>query len=328
MPAFLLTPAAMTSAPSDPIFDSYKKSCGIDFVRFFSRTAKALPLPASKTKTTPLRAGSSDGMLLTIQEPTVSEIKTVAKELPEAQFDSIEVFYDFTPKGCSSLEQRKAMIENIRQWLISHLYPWQGPGLQVATRVSKGRKHAEPVFTHIVERRANANETLYLGHADPIYADPDLANYAFMRLYAKVIDNKTALLPNKWRCRLELNLTSTGCRFFGLTSPNSLFGFDFRQLGPYFRLARPDIKPCSMPKLRSWNPRMADLLEATRMRLALDTLKNVGSHAASHEPLINVDGHHRHKVGNRMIQIRLDDLTRKFKKSSQSMPYGNTWGSW
>lgn len=95
-----LTSAAMTTMPSDPDFDSYKKSCGVDFVRFFSSTAKALTLPASKTKTTPIRAGGTDGMLLTIQEPTVGEIETVARELPEAQFDGIEVFYDFTPKSC------------------------------------------------------------------------------------------------------------------------------------------------------------------------------------------------------------------------------------
>lgn len=323
-----LTSAAMTTTPSEPDFDCYKKSCGVDFVRFFSRTAKALALPNSKTKTIPLRAGGADGMLLTIQEPTVFEIETVAQELPDAQFDGIEVFYDFTPKGCSSPEQRKAMIENIRQWLISHLYPWQGPGLQIATRVSKGRKHAEPVFTHVVERRADANETMYFGHADPIYADPDQANYAFMRLYAKVTDNRTALLPDKWRCRVELNLNSAGCRHFGLSDPSRLFGFDFRQLGPYFRLARPEIKPCAMPKLRSWSPRMADLLEATRMRLAWDTLQNVGSHAASHDSLINVDGHHRHKLGNRMIQIRLDDLTRKFAKGRKTTAYGESWGSW
>lgn len=267
-------------------------------------------------------------MLLTIQEPTVREIELVAQELPDARFDSIEVFYDFTPKGSLSIVERKAMIENIRQWLISHLYPWQGPGLQIATRASKARKHAEPVFTHVVQRRAYANETMYLGHADPIYADPDQANYAFMRLYAKVTDNKFALLPDKWRCRLELNLNSSGCQHFGLSDPSSLFGFDFRQLGSYFRLVRPEIKPYSMPKLRSWNPYMADLLETTRRRLAAGTLQAVGSHAASHDPLINVDGHHRHKAANRMIQIRLDDLTRKFAKGRGNSPYGPTWGSW
>lgn len=267
-------------------------------------------------------------MLLTIQEPTVHEIELVARELPDARFDSIEVFYDFTPKGSLSVVERKAMIENIRQWLISHLYPWQGPGLQIATRVSKGRKHAEPIYTHVVERRAEANETMYLGHSDPMYADEEQANYAFMRLYSKITDNNAALLPEKWRCRLELNLNSAGCRHFGLTDPGSLFGFDFRQFGPYFRLARPEIKTCIMPKLRSWNPRMAALLERTKQRMALDTLQQVGSHAASHETLINVDGHHRHKDGNRMIQIRLDDLTRKFAKGRKVTGYGEAWGSW
>ena len=83
-----------------------------------------------------------------------------------------------------------------------------------------------------------------------------------------------------------------------------------------------------MPKLRASNPRMAELLERTRMGMAASTLLNVGSHAASREKLLNVDGHHRHKQGNRMIQIRLDDLSRKFKKGRESFSYGDEWGSW
>ena len=29
-----------------------------------------------------------------------------------------------------------------------------------------------------------------------------------------------------------------------------------------------------------------------------------------------------------MIQLRLDDLTRRFKKSRESSSYGDEWGSW
>jgi hypothetical protein len=318
----------MTSTLTDPKFDCYKRSCGIDFVRFFSSTSKSLPLPPERTKVTPLHAGGANGMLLTIQEPNVSEIELVAQELPGSRFDSIEIFYDFTPKGSLSIAERKAMLETIRQWLISHHYPWQGPGLQIATRISRGWKHSEPIYTHEVERRAAANETMYLGHSDPKYADNEQPNYAFMRLYRKITDNRVTLLPEKWRCRLELNLNRSGCQHFGLTDPSSLFGFDFRQLGPYFRLVRPEIKSCKLLQLRKQNPRMAALLERTRQRMALDTLQKVGTHAASHEPLINVDGRHRHTTGNRIIQVRLDDLTRKFAKGRKATGYGEAWGSW
>ena len=261
-----------------------------------------------------MRAGDHDGMLLTIHDTKVEDIEVVARELPEAVFDSIEVYYDFTPKGALSLTDKHQRIEMVRQWILTHLYPWQGVGIQEATRVSSGPRHAEAVFNGDIERRAENNETLYFGHAKRIHANRDKANYAFMRLYNKKTDNKKALSPDKYRCRVEVNLNSMGCEHFGLTDPSSLFGFDFRKLGPYFRLVKPEVRISYMRKLRKWNIPMAELLESKRTRMAADTLRDVGSHAAIKNKLINVDGHHRHSEGNRMIQVRLDDLTRKFKK--------------
>ena len=272
--------------------------------------------------------GGHDGILLTIHDTKVEDIELVARELPGAVFESVEVYYDFTPKGAISLLERHQRIETVRQWVISHLYPWQALGIQAATRVSKGPRHVDAVYNGDVERRAACYETMYFGHADPKYSDPAEPNYAFMRLYRKIKDNGLALLPDKYRCRVEVNLNLSGCRHYGLTDPGSIFGFDFRQLGPYFRLVKPEVGLCSMPKLRTWNRPMAELLEIARARMAAGTLRDVGSHSASKEKLINVDGHHRHKEGNRMIQIRLDDLTRKFNKGRKPNIYGDEWGSW
>jgi hypothetical protein len=313
---------------TEPDFVLFKRSCGLDFIRLFSETTKVLPLSPARTKIRPLRAYGHDGMILTIQEPKVKDVEIIAKELPTAIFDAVEVYFDFTPKGVISALERQNRIEDVRQWVLSHLYPWQALGIQAATRVSKGWKHSEPVYFGDVERRAARYETMYFGHSDSIFADPDEPNLASMRLYRKITDGGRHLSPSKHRCRLELTMNQAGCKHFGLVDPASLFGFNFRQFAPYFRLVKPEVRPCVMPKLRASNPRMAELLERTKLRMAAGTLSNVGSHAASREKLLNVDGHHRHKEGNRMIQLRLDDLTRRFKKSRESSSYGDEWGSW
>lgn len=318
----------LTSIP-EPDLKIYKSSCDIDFVRFFSSTTKTLSISPYKIKVRPLHAHGHKGMLVTIQDPQPSDLLTVAKELPEAIFDAIEVYFDLTPKDQGlTLPQHHAHIEEVRQWLISHLYPWEAVGLQVATRVSSGKRHCEPVLSGDVERRAKKNETMYLGHSDSIYADPDEPNFASMRLYRKVTDNRMALPPNKHKCRLEVTLNQFGCKHFGLTTPESIFSFDFRKLGQYFRLVKPEVRPYVMRKLRKKAPLMAALLEPKRTKMAADTLIFAGSHAASHEKLLNVDGKHRHQTGNRRIQIRLDDLTKKFAKYMKKREiYGGEWGS-
>jgi hypothetical protein len=316
------------AANPEPDFKLYKGSCDLDYVRFFSTITKPLPLPPStKLKILPMHAHGHNGMLLTIHDPKVSDLQVIARELPAAVFDGIEVFYDFTPKGDLALKERRTRIEDVRQWVISHLYPWDAEGIQVATRVSSARKHSEPVLSGEVERRARSNETMYFGHSDSKYAKPSEPNYASMRLYRKITDNLSALPPHEHRCRIEVTLNQSGCKHFGLTNPASIFGFYFRQFGQYFRLVNPEVRPYVMPRLRKLNPRMADLLEPKRMKMAADTLVWAGIHAASGEKLLNVDGKHRHQAGNRMIQIRLDDLTKKYKKSRENPDYGNEWGS-
>ena len=73
---------------------------------------------------------------------------------------------------------------------------------------------------------------------------------------------------------------------------------------------------------------MAHLLEKTRSRLAAETLRDVGAHSGSREKLVILDGNHRHATANRMVRIRLDDLTHKYEKFGPVSRYGSEWGSW
>lgn len=303
----------------DPDFTTFKRSCSIDFVKFHSTTTAALSITPARLRIKPLRAEGHDGMLVTIHDPTIHDILLMQRDLPGATVAGLEVFFDFTPKGSLTSDAHHLQIETVRQWVLTHLYPWQGKGIESATRVSHRPLQSSTVYSDAVERRAMRHETMYFGHSDSKYAHHSKPNYASMRLYRKVTDKIRPPKPKQHRCRLELTLNSQGCRYFGLTSPDSLFGFEFRRLGEYFRFVKPEVKTYVMRKQRKTNPRMAELLERTRMRMAAQTLREVGAHSASEEKLINVDGRHRHKVANRMVQTRLDDLTRKFKKSPSSV---------
>jgi hypothetical protein len=312
----------------EPNFDLFKISSGIDYVRLFSLESKNLELhlPKSKIKYKFLRAGGHDGMLVTIHDPTVYDLIVITRELPDAVVDALEVYCDFTPRDKRMpLKERHDRIEDVRQWLISHLLPWQGAGIQPATRVSAGRGHSAPVFTPKIRRRAAPDEMMYFGHSDSKYADRTKPNLASMRLYKKATDDKSVLLPAEHRCRLEVTLNQFGCKHFGLTDPDSIFDFDFRDLGEYFRLVRPEIRrPPLSKRVRERHPLLAKYVEEMAMRTAEETLMLVGSHAASHEKLLNVDRLHRHAAGNKMIQKSLDDQSRRVKKRRD---YVREWGS-
>lgn len=313
----------------EPNFDLFKTSCGIDFIKFFSFINKPLSKHLSKSGKvyiTPLRKDGHDGMLVTIHDPTVYDLIVITRDLPTAVIDTIEVFYDFTPKDKKMpLKVKHERIEDVRQWLISHLLPWQAVGIQAATRLSAGRGHSAPVYTDKVRTRAKPDETMYYGHSDSKYADPTKPNFAYMKLYRKITDNKKSLLPAKHRCRVEVTLNQFGCKHFGLTNSASIFDFDFRYLGEYFRLVKPEVKrPVISKRVRVKHPHLAKYIEETKMAAAAETLVLVGSHAASREDLLNVDRLHRHTKGNRMILNSLDDLTSRIEKRREHV---HAWGS-
>jgi hypothetical protein len=323
-----MTPLA--SLP-EPDVELYKPSADIDFIRFFSNTSKSLIFTEStRFESIPMRKGGRDGMLLTIHDPTVYELIVVARELPNAVIEALEVSFDFTPKDAKlSLLKRHELIEEVRQWLISHLLPWQAVGMQPATRVSAAKGHCEQVFNDKVARRAKPHETMYYGHSDSKYADRSKPNFASMRLYTKIKDHGRALPPAKHRCRVEVTLNQFGCKHFNLTTPASIFDFEFRKLGDYFRLVKPEVMRGRVSKrVRARHPRLSKFAEEENMRLAAETLIRVGSHAASRIKLLNVDRLHRHTKGNKIIQKRLDNMTSTYKRHRKVIDfYAKEWGS-
>lgn len=273
----------------------------------------------------PIECALGYGRQVTIQNPTVADLEAMSAAMLNPSIIGMEVSIDFRPKEALTLEGRTSAMEELRLWLLAHLYPWQGPGIQFAHRVSRRRGHAEPVWCDTKLRRPERNETLYFGHAKDRYANPDEPNFAFMRLYEKTTDQGSRLPPKKTSVRVEVSLNEAGCRHFGLRTPTDVFEFNFRNLSDYFRLVRPVfVTPRLRSRLRksihtAAHKKLAELVTAKQLAIVEDQARTAGVwslHNARHVfPTLG-----RHVVGNRVIGTRLDNLTKKYKSGPTTDP--------
>lgn len=298
-------------SPGSPDFDlsSYQISPCIDFMKF-SCPFIDFGLPSSRLKR---HFDSSTGnTIFTLHDPRPEEVSTIAERAPNALLEELEVSLDFFPKKGRSLAERDERLEEVRQWLIGQLYPWDAPGIQAASRASQAAKKVEALFNGDVERRPYPRETLYLGHKDAKYAAIDQPNFAFMRVYRKVTDNRQALAPNKRCCRVEVNLTQEGCAHFQLLRPGDLQGFNYRELGRYFRLIRPQARPVLLRRLRHLEPRMAEVLEKVKTRHLNERLESVGAYAAGFNRSAFITSDRSAKANDRLQQA-LKSLARTWR---------------
>lgn len=299
--------------PGAPDFDlsCYQISPCIDFIKF-SCPFVDFGLPSSRLKR---HFDSSTGnAIFTLHDPRPEEVSTIADKAPNAMLEALEVSLDFFPKkGRSlSLAERDERLEQVRQWLIGQLYPWEAPGIQAASRASQAAKNVEALFNGDVERRPYPRETLYLGHKDAKYAAIDQPNFAFMRVYRKVTDNRQALAPNKRCCRVEVNLNQEGCAHFQLQRPADLLSFNYRKLGSYFRLIRPQTRPVLLRRLRQSEPKMAEVLEKAQTRHLDERLESVGAYAAGFNRSAFITSDRSAKANDRLQQA-LKSLTRTWR---------------
>lgn len=304
----------MISLPASPEIDLalFQISPCVDFVKFSSAFMDfGLPGARLKRNYDPVKSQH----VFTLHDPRPEEIASIMNLSPDAKLEAIEVSLDFLPKRGQfvSASESSDRLEEIRQWLITHLYPWDAPGIQVASRASKAPKHVATLLSQEVERRPFPHETLYFGHRDSKYALSGHTNFAFMRLYRKVSDNGKTLLLRKRCCRVEVNLSQEGCAHFGLLRPSDLFDFNFRSLGSYFRLIKPITKPYVLRNLRQSLPKMADLLEKTQMRFLSDRLASVGAYAAGFDRASFVTSDRLAKANDRAQQA-LKSLTRSWRR--------------
>jgi len=297
----------------------YQISPSIDFMKF-SCAFMNFELPSGRLKRT---LDSQGKHIFTLHDPRPEEVRIIAERAPNAALEELEVSLDFLPKNGRSLalDDRRASLEHIRQWLISQLYPWDAPGIQASSRASKASGNVETLFSGDVERRPYGHETLYLGHKNSKYASPDRPNFAFMRVYRKVTDNRRALPQHKHSCRIEVNLNREGCAHFKLQHPSDLHVFNYRELGRYFRLIRPQAKPNAFTELRRSKPKMAEVLEKAQVGLLNDRLKLVGAYAAGFQRSSFIISERAAKANDRSQQA-LKSLTRTWRKGRASVETG------
>lgn len=299
--------------PSSPDFDlsGYQISPSIDFMKF-SCPVIDFGLPSSRLKRhfDPFTGNA----IFTLHDPRPLEVSTIAEKAPNAVLIELEVSLDFFPKkGRSlSLAERDERLEEVRQWLIGQLYPWDAPGIQMASRASQAAKKVEALFNGDVERRPYPRETLYLGHKDARYAAIGQPNFAFMRVYRKVTDSRQILPPNKRCCWAEVNLNQEGCAHFQLLRPADLQSFNYRKLGSYFRLIRPQARPVLLRRMRHSDPKMAEVLEKTLTRHFNERLESVGAYVAGFNRSAFITSDRSAKANDRLQQA-LKSLARTWR---------------
>lgn len=247
-----------------------------------------------------------------IDDPTPTIVEAVLELEPQAQLVHLEVSIDVRHRESSCGSNHLAKLEVVRQHLISHLHPWDGPGLQQASRVSWRPRKSKRVFCDNLERRPYADETLYLGHRTKRWADPQQKNFAFMRLYVKTRDQGQRLPDQLHSTRVEVSIDREGIQELGLSGLASLFGFNFRRLQNYFRLISLDI---SRQPSKQKDPKLARMIDSAWLSLLNGRIRNVGAYALGTDTRIR----RRRLVGaNARIQNSLQSLTRTWRPRKKS----------
>lgn len=302
----------LIETPPDPNFKLYTRSPSVDFIKFFLPSYAKCPIDSELWKIGLIECSLGRGWHLTIQTPSVWDVQTVHMSFPDARFIGLEVSIDFRPKGDLPLLERTIRREEMRRWLMSHLYPWSGRGIQYAHRVSNGRKRSELLFSSAILRSSERNETLYFGHRDDIYADSKQENFAFMRIYEKKTDANSVLLPEQMVSRIEVSLNERGCKHYELMHPGDLFGFNFRSLSEYFRLVKPMVLE-PRPKRSRTSPALAEAIARKKVSYTEQVGKTAGAWALFElrhaEPTLR-----RHAFGNRIVGTMLDNLTKRYRR--------------
>lgn len=158
---------------------------------------------------------------------------------------------------------------------------------------------------------ARIGDTLYLGHADSRYANPDEPNFASMRFYVKQTDDGQVLRPGRWSARLEVTLTREGCEHFGLRTLNDLRGFNFRMLNPYFKMVRPSFALGAPKHGRTINARLQSAIDAWVERFLAERVNDAGAWSLDGIPLAT-PLNKRHADANRRIGVTLNNLSVRF----------------
>lgn len=295
--------------PREPDIEQYTCSASIDYVKVFHPTHVGLPFDSKQGN---ILCDLGQGRFTTIHDLSPKDFEAACPLLGDARIIELEVSLDFRVRGMHDHDERERMLHEIGNWLMKHWYPWSAPGIQEGHRVSRCRGMAEKVVRPSGDiTPARIGDTLYLGHADSRYANPDEPNFASMRFYVKQTDDGQVLRPRRWSARLEVTLTREGCEHFGLRTLNDLRGFNFRMLNPYFKMVRPSFALGAPKHGRTINARLQSAIDAWVERFLAERVNDAGAWSLDGIPLAT-PLNKRHADANRRIGVTLNNLSVRF----------------
>lgn len=205
-------------------FNAFELSAKIDFVTFETPGRFDLPDIDGKAKW----PAQEHGTVLTVHDPSPSDIVKLAARVAEARIVKLEVAVDARPKSAANDTESSEALERLFFQLVAGLAP-SGPAVNKKPNRFMAwfdpRKRRPLPFN---KRRPEVVTTIYWGHRD----DP-----AQVKLYVKRTDQRKHLPWQRWVTRVEVTLAETGLAKHGLERLGDLIGFRYRkELSAYFRL--------------------------------------------------------------------------------------------
>lgn len=197
----------------------YRFTASIDYVTLKGLNKVALPPLNGKAK----RPRSAPNKL-TVQEPSVADVRTLAEAFPSTFIDELEVFIDVrTTQRMSADEQDKAL-KAFKEFVAKRLKP-----SFVAGTNSGFRGAYDPFLKKTIPynlRIPGAEQQLLNGHRK---------DSEQVKCYYKRTDHGKALPVEQHCIRLEIRLDMSGLDRHGLLTLPDLLAFKFRKaLMPYF----------------------------------------------------------------------------------------------
>ena len=304
--------------PPAPDFTQYTCSASIDFVKVFHPTHVSLPIESKQRN---IHCDLGQGQCTTIHDPSPEDLDAVLPLLDDARIIELEVSLDFRVRGKPDDAERERMLHELKSRIISHLYPWEAPGIQEGHRVSHREGKAEQIVSLSGDiTPARIGSTLYLGHSNSRYANPDQPNFASIRFYLKQRDNRHALAPKRWSVRVEVTLTREGCENFGLRTLDDLRDFNYRKLNEYFRMVLPSYSFGTLKRRRrspkhgrSFDPTLQAAMEEWVAKYLARRVRDAGTWSLLNTVFATPE-RVPYPYANRRIGMELNNLTRRFAR--------------
>jgi hypothetical protein len=213
--------------------DSLIFKAKIDYATFTNHGIKiTLPQLCGSHEWTREKKGSSN-WLVTIQDPTPSDLRKIAAAYENPVLMGLEVAVDLAPKDTLSPSHHLDSLKTLYSAVAARFRPedkalWDY-GVRGAVR-SRGQR-PQP----LERRHPRPDEQVIYGHR---------GDFMQAKLYLKTLDQHVALPVSEQRVRMEISLKRGACMDFGLDRAADMFGYPYRsKFTTHFRIVdRPEVR--------------------------------------------------------------------------------------